>query len=267
MTPDSDMIHEYLAHLREIGRADKTIHTYGTVLWAANRELPTGVATAKKDEIAAWLQRPELRTPAARRTYLAALRSYCRWAHEVGHISRDEAQLVRRPPQPYSLPNPCTDQELATILARAPEPYRTWSVIAAYAGARCVEISRLDREHVTADRVQLHGKGDRPRRVPTHPLVWEALRDRPRGPVAGGHTAGYVSGRLRQVYLALGLDVTAHQLRHWYGTTLVANGAGLEEVRELMGHANLTTTLGYVRVASPRLRAAVHRLPAVESRG
>ena len=260
MTPDGDLIEDFLAHLATI-RSPRTVRTYGRILWAAHRELPYGVPTAKREEIADWLARPELRTDHSRRTYLAALRSFAAWAVASGHLNRNEPAGIRRPRAPESLPNPCTDQQLATILAGAREPLRTWSVVAAYAGARRIEISRLRREHVDQRSVLLHGKGDRLRRVPTHPLLWAAVAPLPAGPVAGGLDADQLGHQLRTEFLRLGQPVTPHQLRHWYGTTLVAEGAGIEEVQRLMGHSRITTTLGYVLVASPRLVAAVARLP------
>ena len=263
MTPDSDIIEDYLQHLAKIGRSPKTIRTYAAALWAAHRELPAGVPRATAAEIADWLAG----YPAAntRRTYYAAIRGCTSWAVAVGHVDRDEGARVPRPRVRPGLPNPCTDDQLAAILAGAAQPYRLWSTIAAYAGARCIELARLHREHVDADRTELHGKGDKMRRVPTHPLVWQAVAGLPAGPLAPGRDPwrDQVSAELRRCYLALGVDVTAHQLRHWYGTSLVASGAGIEEVRELMGHASISTTLGYVRVASPRLTAAVGRLPAL----
>jgi integrase/recombinase XerC len=262
-TPDADIIEDYLAHLATLGRSPKTIRTYGTALWAAHRELPCGVPTATATEIAEWLSRYP--SAATRRTYHAAIRGLTSWAAAVGHISRDEGALVPRPRVRPGLPNPCSDQQLAVILARAAEPYWLWSLLAAYAGARCIEITRLRREHLSPERVTLHGKGDKLRRVPTHPLVWAAVEGLPAGPVAPRRDPwrDQVSAELRRCYLGLGVDVTAHMLRHWYGTSLVASGAGLEEVRELMGHASISTTLGYVRVASPRLAAAVGRLPTL----
>jgi integrase len=267
MTPDLDILEDYLAHLTKIGRSPKTIRTYGTALRAAHRELPCGVPTATTAELAQWLGRYD--SAATRRTYHAAIRGLTSWAAAVGHISRDEGALVPRPRVRPGLPNPCSDEQLAIILAHAPEPYRTWSIVAAYAGARCIEVARLHREHLSPERVTLHGKGDKPRRVPTHPLVWAAVEGLPAGPVAPGRDPwrDRVSAELRRCYLGLGVDVTAHQLRHWYGTALVASGAGLEEVRELMGHASISTTLGYVRVASPRLAAAVGRLPVIAAAG
>lgn len=260
MTPDSDLIEMFLDHLATV-RSPRTVRTYGKALWAAHRELPAGVPTAVDYEIAAWLDRYE--SANTRRTYLSAFRKFAEWAVQYDKISSNEAVKVARASLPESLPDPCEDQELAAILAGAREPYRTWSLIAAYCGARCIEVSRLLREHVTSERTELLGKRDKLRRVPTHELVWAAVRELPTGPVADGRDETYISHRLRAEYLRLGVDVKPHQLRHWYGTTLVANGAGIEEVKELMGHSRLTTTLGYVRVASPRLRAAVSRLPAV----
>jgi integrase/recombinase XerC len=260
MNPDGDLIEAHLAHLAELGRSPKTIRTYGTALWAAHRELPYGLPRATRQELAGWLA--GYPSAATRRVYLAAFRCFTRWALKTGHLDRDEAAQLHRPAPPRALPHPCTDGQLATILGHARQPCRLWSTLAAYAGLRCCEVAGLHREHATAESLRvLHGKGGRPRVVPTHPAVWQALEHLPPGPVAPGRGSDYISGRLRAEFLRLGCDTAAHELRHWYGTTLVASGAGLEQVRILMGHSSVRTTLGYVLVASPALAAAVARLP------
>lgn len=61
------------------------------------------------------------------------------------------------------VPRPVTDEQLSRILTEAPEPIRTWCLLAAYQGLRCVEISRLDREHITDENLfVVRGKGDPP---------------------------------------------------------------------------------------------------------
>ena len=44
--------------------------------------------------------------------------------------------------------------------------------------------------------------------------------------------------------------VTVHTLRHSYATNLIENGATLIQVKELMGHSNIRSTMGYVHVAN-----------------
>jgi integrase/recombinase XerD len=53
---------------------------------------------------------------------------------------------------------------------------------------------------------------------------------------------------------------TAHRLRHWYGSKLVADGADLRTAQTLLRHANLNTTAIYVQVSDPKRVEAIDRL-------
>jgi integrase/recombinase XerD len=53
---------------------------------------------------------------------------------------------------------------------------------------------------------------------------------------------------------------TAHRLRHWYGSKLVAHGADLRTAQTLLCHANLNTTAIYVQVSDPKRAEAINRL-------
>jgi site-specific recombinase XerD len=61
--------------------------------------------------------------------------------------------------------------------------------------------------------------------------------------------------------------VTAHMLRHAYGSNVVDAGGTLDEVQELLGHASLSSTQVYMHPAPARLRAAVERVPSPRARG
>lgn len=51
-----------------------------------------------------------------------------------------------------------------------------------------------------------------------------------------------------------------HVLRHTFGSHLVQAGVGLLEVKELMGHANVQTTMGYLHLAKGSTAAAIEKL-------
>ncbi|MBO0858179.1 MAG: tyrosine-type recombinase/integrase [Chloracidobacterium sp.] len=54
--------------------------------------------------------------------------------------------------------------------------------------------------------------------------------------------------------------VTLHTLRHTFGTRLVASGVDLRTVQELMGHANIKTTMIYAHIIEANKHASIARL-------
>ena len=60
---------------------------------------------------------------------------------------------------------------------------------------------------------------------------------------------------------AHGVVGTAHQLRHWYATTLLQGGTDVRVVQSLMRHANIATTVRYTRVNRRQQQEGMARLP------
>ncbi len=118
------------------------------------------------------------------------------------------------------------------------------------------------------------GKGDKERRVPIGSRACEALTDylkRDRPYLVARHPAvetvfvtraGKPLSRMglwrivKQSAAAAGLpaEVSPHTLRHSFATHLLAGGADLRAVQEMLGHASIATTQVYTRVELSRLR-------------
>jgi integrase/recombinase XerC len=137
-------------------------------------------------------------------------------------------------------------------------------------GVRIAEALALDVRDVPGPDAMLRvmGKGSKERIVPVLPVVraalggWLALHpDRaPGSPLfvgaRGGRLDAAVAQRtLRQFRRLNGLPehATPHALRHSFATHLLAGGADLRSIQDLLGHASLSTTQRYTSVDEARL--------------
>lgn len=275
----ADLIAEYERHLRRLDRSPNTITCYIRTLRQADRELPEGLASATTEELEDWL----FSTSPARRGggergkttrshYVRILKGFGKWSTDpkrAERLRRDfdaTAELADLKPAEVK-PKPTREDSLAELLRKVGAPYATWILLGAYGGLRCIEISRIDREDITDERIWLHGKGDKERFVPTHPLIWEAVRDLPPGPIAVddagtrltptqvGHRGNY---RIRKAGVR---GTSMHKLRTRFGTKTYDATRDLVAVQELLGHSGPNVTRRYVEVNRDRMAAAVAGLP------
>ncbi len=139
------------------------------------------------------------------------------------------------------------------------------------AGLRINEALSLDVGSVRAgaDTLLVQGKGGKERLVPLLPAVRQALATwlllhpdpQPAAPlflgVKGGRLVARVAQRTMETFRAMaGLPAhaTPHALRHSFATHLLAGGADLRSIQELLGHASLSTTQRYTSVDPAQLR-------------
>ena len=102
-----------------------------------------------------------------------------------------------------------------------------------------------------------------------HPSALEALRCLPMpktGAIFVRSRGGRFTGkRLSAVVVAdylreHGIDATAHQLRHWFATSIYAQTRDIRVTQELLGHSDPSTTAGYVAYSHADSAAAVASL-------
>lgn len=268
------LISEYLAWLKLRRRRPKTIEDRGAILHRMDRELPYGLEMATADELKEWIFRDEW-SDNTLATYFGAAKAFFVWATAPGSPRLDFNPMADLPPPsaPRGLPRPVTDAQLQRILSEAVEPFRLWSLLAAYEGLRCLEIAGLHREHITSEALRVvDGKGGKEGFVPTHPLVWEAIEPLPPGPIAWTRlgeraNAHYVSiGSACYFRRQLGMPgVGLHRLRHWFGTNLMRQTKNLRTVQEMLRHASSRTTEVYTLVTSEERQAATMALPTFAS--
>lgn len=270
----TDLILAYLEWLRVCNRSRRTIDARRDILHRLDTDLPEGLAHATADELRDWIYRDGW-SAATRETYYGAARSFFVWATNPlePRLDFDPMQMLPRPSTPRGLPRPVTDKQLARILTEAIEPFKLWCLLAAYEGLRCCEIAPLLREHITEQTTTIvRGKGGRPGVLPTHPAVWQAVRDLPDGSLAVTDCGVQASAQWVSIRTALyfrrqlGMPgVGLHRLRHWYGTELYRRTKDIRRTQELMRHSSPTTTAIYTLVTDEERAAAIHALPSIEN--
>jgi integrase/recombinase XerD len=210
------------------------------------------------------------------------VRGLHRFAARDGLVVDDVARDITPPTLPMRLPRTLTTDEVEQLLAGCvgdgPVALRDRALLEVLysTGARISEAVGLDVDDLDDEErvVRLHGKGGKDRIVPVgRPALAavDAYRVRARPDLARrgrGSPALFVNARgarlsrqsawhvLRGAADDAGLttEVSPHTLRHCFATHLLAGGADVRVVQELLGHASVTTTQIYTHVTVDTLR-------------
>lgn len=216
--------------------------------------------------------------PASAARELSAVRNFLAFAAEQqGRIP--QLPRTRAPKRPRTLPRPAAPDEAVALAEDASDaasaPWigaRDLAILLLLygAGLRVSEaLSLTGAARPIGETIRITGKRSKTRVVPVMPAVREAIEDYVRlcpwaierdGPLFLGARGGPLNADLvrRAVAAArrrLGLpdSLTPHALRHSFATHLLARGADLRALQELLGHSSLSSTQIYTAVDAARL--------------
>ena len=282
---------EFLAWLAHERRASPlTVEAYGrdtagflgflTFHLGAEPDL-AALAGLRAADLRAWLAREarEGKGNATRSRHLSAVRSFFRWAARHHGLSNPQVKLLAAPRAKKPLPKALTVAEAREVTDDIAEMTDTSAAqardIALFAllygsGLRIAEALALNVGDVPKGdgALRVTGMGSMQRLVPVLPAVRRALAEllklhpdhAPGAPLFLGIRGerlnpGVAQRTLRNFRRLHGLPehATPHALRHSFATHLLAGGADLRSIQDLLGHASLSTTQRYTAVDTAQL--------------
>ena len=288
--PASALVGHWASHLAHDRR--RSPHTVRAYSGSANRLIeflgayrgeeivPAALLDVSAADLRAFLaaRRGEGLSGASAARELSGIRAFLTFAAEqqgaMPHVPR-----TRAPRRAKTLPRPAAPDEAVALAedaaAFAAEPWigaRDLALLLLLygSGLRISEaLSLRGRELPVGEAIRVTGKRSKTRIVPVVKAVREAIADYVRqcpyaiesesplfvGAKGGPLSADVVRRSVRAARSRLGLPetLTPHALRHSFATHLLARGADLRSLQELLGHASLSSTQIYTKVDAAHL--------------
>ena len=284
-------IDRYLRHVAiERGLSENTVQAYRRDLAAYSAVLAlrgiSDPATITDADVAAFTHELRTRpdrplTASSMARMLSSVRGWHRFLLDEGIVAVDVSAEAKPPKLSMRLPKAISIEQMAAVLAATDgddiQALRDKALLELlYAtGARISEAVGLNVDDVIeGDIVRLFGKGNKQRIVPVGSYARAAIdaylvRARPALSMRGKSTPALFLGirghrvsrqnawliiRAAAEKAKLGIDISPHTFRHSFATHLLAGGADVRVVQELLGHSSVATTQIYTMVTADTLR-------------
>ena len=282
------MIDQFLDYLRyERNASPQTVQTYEESLRAFDsyltfRDNGLSIDSVDTDLIRDWMESlmDKGNSASTINKNLSALRSFYRFALKRGLVNKDPAHAVTGPKKSKPLPQFLREGEMDRLLdglewdssfnnVRA----RTILILFYETGLRRSELVGLDDKDVDYDAAQLKvtGKRNKQRIVPFGAELaeqlksYQAVRREKFGETCGAmflsdkgeRISGEQVYQIVRKYLSMVTSLkkrSPHVLRHTFATAMLNNGAGLESIKNLLGHASVSTTEIYTHTTFEQLK-------------
>lgn len=281
-------IDEFLAHLRvERGSSALTVEAYGADLADYTSFLAeagvTEVERVDRDAVVAYeadlADRGYAITSIDR--HLSAVKSFHKFCVREEYAKANPASTVRLPAPPDRLPDVLSIDQVNALLesvgGKDPASLRARAILEVLygCGLRVSECSGLDLVNcaLAEGYLRVIGKGDKERISPIAGFALRAMATyleegrpafaKPQKPTpavflnarGGRLTRQSIHKIVAQAGLAIGVDnLHPHTLRHSFATHMLAGGADLRVIQEILGHADISTTQIYTHVNRTHIR-------------
>lgn len=288
---DSELLDQFLEMLAaEKGHAKNSLQAYSRDLCHFSEITGLPFMKIGADDIRAyleWLHKEGMKSGTVARR-LSAIRQFYLFLFRDGMRSDNPAANIESPRLEQKLPKVLREADVDRLLDTAEqlanagkfEGLRLHALVETlYAtGLRVSELVALPRRSIGPDTIMImvKGKGGRERMVPLGGKARSALlaflsardegNDRsspflfPSRGKEGHITRRRVGQMMKDLAVAAGVmpsAVSPHKLRHAFATHLLAHGADLRSVQQMLGHADISTTQIYTHVLEERLKTLV----------
>ena len=278
-----DAFSDYLR--TECHLAENTVHAYQRDIrrfgnWLGNRHIPK-LSIRELSDYAGWLHDQSL-APSSVARHLVALKVFFRYLQLEGVLQDNLAELLGSQKLWERVPEVLSPSMVEAFL-EAPKKSDTFGLrdralleLLYATGCRASELSNLHVDDVNlVDRFcKCEGKGSKQRLVPMNDQAVAAVQSylKRQRPHLVSQTAtppkwlllSRSGKRLRREAIwelvkkyalraGVPVSISPHTLRHSFATHLLAGGADLRQLQEMLGHANIATTQIYTHVDSSRL--------------
>lgn len=281
-------IQSFVKHMKIIDRSKQTITGYEKELryfdnfLSVKHNCPVYVEDIVLEDIEDYLLDQKKRgiASSSRSRSLYIIRSFYGYCVKKDLVKKNIAALVEPVRVVQKERAFITEEEFEQLARTIKQPViRTVVQTMFYTGGRISEMINLKLEDVDIENKVLHiieGKGRKNRDIPINDKLYKILRNylkNIREPeietgrfFALGSTGkvsnSYINRLIHEAVEKLGWEkeISAHVLRHSFGTNLLEKGVSVVSIQKLLGHANLAVTSRYLHQDMKTLSDAVNHL-------
>ena len=279
-------IQDFVRYMKLIDRSKQTITgyrkelTYFDNFLSVKHNCPMYIEDIKLEDIEDYLLDQKRRgiSTASRSRSVYILRSFYNYCTKKDFVEKNIAALIEPVKVKQKERDFLTEEEFERLIEVIKHPViKTVVQTLFYTGGRISETLDLTLEEVDLENRVLHiieGKGGKDRDIPINEKLYNILTnylDNIREADSdrffalertGSVSRSYVNRVINDAADEIGLDkqVSAHVLRHSFGTNLLEKGASVVSIQKLMGHADLAVTTRYLHQDISKLSDAVNLL-------